>query len=116
MSILPALLVGSGLKPKSPLPLLLVRTSPGFIGREWIETPRMNSLIMAINPSPGFIGREWIETESDHSYRWINVILPALLVGSGLKRHFVVRHNSPPIVLPALLVGSGLKPRCIRNR
>ena len=62
MSILPALLVGSGLKPKSPLPLLLVRTSPGFIGREWIETPRMNSLIMAINPSPGFIGREWIET------------------------------------------------------
>ena len=61
--ILPALLVGSGLKqvttPRTPIRLI----SPGFIGREWIETCVM-----------------WGGAADLY-------VLPALLVGSGLKQH-----------------------------
>ena len=35
--------------------------------------------------SPGFIGREWIETGLFLGDRDIPQLLPALLVGSGLK-------------------------------
>ncbi len=38
VSILPALLVGSGLKPAGVLESSVLAHSPGFIGREWIET------------------------------------------------------------------------------
>ena len=39
--ILPALLVGSGLKPPSAaVDMGAIIYSPGFIGREWIETGR----------------------------------------------------------------------------
>ena len=36
-------------------------------------------------------------------------ILPALLVGSGLKLDNVIRPKNEKLILPALLVGSGLK-------
>ncbi len=61
--ILPALLVGSGLKQPGLLwckhrPI----DSPGFIGREWIETRQTLKHRHGLIYSPGFIGREWIET------------------------------------------------------
>ncbi len=61
--ILPALLVGSGLKPirwqhdATPPP-----HSPGFISREWIETLLLLQGVFNPHHSPGFISREWIET------------------------------------------------------
>ncbi len=39
------------------------------------------------------------------------IILPALLVGSGLKPPAFGRLLLPLVILPALLVGSGLKPQ-----
>ena len=85
--ILPALLVGSGLK---LFPLLKRWAgkvhSPGFIGREWIETCIGFGGFYRLAYSPGFIGREWIETSSDYNWIQNTKILPALLVGSGLKR------------------------------
>ena len=36
--------------------------SPGFIGREWIETMANVHRHRVTQHSPGFIGREWIET------------------------------------------------------
>ena len=58
--------------------------SPGFIGREWIETSFSASLAVMYLDSPGFIGREWIETPPAVAYSHDAAILPALLVGSGL--------------------------------
>ena len=63
--ILPALLVGSGLKLKS---------------RRMANQCPPNS--------PGFIGREWIETAIAARHCNNPCILPALLVGSGLKPTF----------------------------
>ena len=37
--------------------------------------------------SPGFIGWEWIETTILTRVIFIMIILPALLVGSGLKHY-----------------------------
>ncbi len=62
-----------------------------------------------ISDSPGFIGREWIETLVALGTEAELKILPALLVGSGLKprsRHKLIFASR---ILPALLVGSGLK-------
>ena len=60
--ILPALLVGSGLKRCSAGIVDRLAVSPGFIGREWIETMEVIISKKATQFSPGFIGREWIET------------------------------------------------------
>ena len=62
LSILPALLVGSGLK------------------RDECRATGVDKL------SPGFIGREWIETEMSDLQERARDVLPALLVGSGLKQ------------------------------
>ncbi len=87
MTILPALLVGSGLKRVLfHFGMTLTRNSPGFIGREWIETPVATG-------------------KQDHV-----IILPALLVGSGLKLSLKREVAGLRMILPALLVGSGLKP------
>ena len=60
--------------------------------------------------SPGFISREWIETLLQKGRIEKYLILPALLVGSGLKHLPLCRPQHPPHhILPALLVGSGLK-------
>ena len=84
--LLPALLVGSGLKHATPARAVLDIASPGFIGREWIETLLQIVGIVTVVCSPGFIGREWIETWWLIVWlRWALVVLPALLVGSGLK-------------------------------
>ncbi len=61
------------------------RNSPGFISREWIET-RNAVLVLPVSVySPGFISREWIETVATDDNEVSFGILPALLVGSGLK-------------------------------
>ena len=39
--------------------------SPGFIGREWIETTNVSHQHATRKGSPGFIGREWIETRGN---------------------------------------------------
>ena len=63
-----------------------------------------------ISYSPGFIGREWIETLGvGMALTGIAGILPALLVGSGLKRSSLCTKYKQRGILPALLVGSGLK-------
>ena len=62
--ILPALLVGSGLKLRVLPAIATRRRSPGFIGREWIETLHSVATFPLLT-SPGFIGREWIETVGD---------------------------------------------------
>ena len=59
--------------------------------------------------SPGFIGREWIETYSIMPVPLKTSVLPALLVGSGLKPCLVELSAVGYWFLPALLVGSGLK-------
>ena len=65
-----------------------------------------------LNDSPGFIGWEWIETGSEPHHRANGPsILPALLVGSGLKPDGGRRTPLVNKILPALLVGSGLKPK-----
>ena len=66
--ILPALLVGSGLKHGTERQGLRRLYSPGFISREWIETCTWRCLFCPVR-----------------------FILPALLVGSGLK-HVVSTH------------------------
>ena len=50
------------MKQTGSLPAETKRGSPGFIGREWIETVRMLVITSRVLFSPGFIGREWIET------------------------------------------------------
>ena len=132
-NILPALLVGSGLKPAPRWGIFWRVHSPGFIGREWIETYPITPKPPQQNHSPGFIGREWIETRREVVDDLAERILPALLVGSGLKRALSTQTatsstHSPGFIgrewieteysgdmgswcgiLPALLVGSGLK-------
>ena len=62
--------------------------SPGFIGREWIETLIKSANHKKSKSSPGFIGREWIETDTAYPAAAALWILPALLVGSGLKQDY----------------------------
>ena len=85
-TILPALLVGSGLKLICLLPVFPLLDSPGFISREWIETKIITWETECPRHSPGFISREWIETAVLGPVLPLSWILPALLVGSGLKR------------------------------
>ena len=65
VQILPAYLVGSGLKPASSSRRSPIRHSPGLFSREWIETG-------------------WVSRMAGTAF-----ILPAYLVGSGLKRDLV---------------------------
>ena len=62
-SILPAYLVGSGLKPVDDCRWQRRRFhSPGLFSREWIETPISLSSTDNCCNSPGLFSREWIET------------------------------------------------------
>ena len=132
-AFLPALVVWSRLKQAQPMPQPAgCRLSPGFIGREWIETSVAPSVSGAITSSPGFIGREWIETP-DSVYcsaqcknspgfigrEWIETLIEITAHGVSDSPGFIGREwietssswltNSGLTFLPALLVGSGLK-------
>ena len=110
--ILPALLVGSGLKPESPAVKLRTRDSPGFISREWIETMVLAPFEKSLADSPGFISREWIETPGEYPNSVQVDDSPGFISREWIETG--VCHVTPSgdeMILPALLVGSGLKPR-----
>ena len=62
--------------------------SPGLFSREWIETILLGSTSATANDSPGLFSREWIETIFGTASSPQPDILPAYLVGSGLKQPF----------------------------
>ena len=63
--ILPAYLVGSGLKRwRLRKQRIMPHNSPGLFSREWIETPTDIWNTVSGTNSPGLFSREWIETPS----------------------------------------------------
>ena len=67
--------------------LSLLGHSPGLFSREWIETSPVATRTPKQGHSPGLFSREWIETLQHTSAHATQLnILPAYLVGSGLKR------------------------------
>jgi len=65
------------------------RDSPGLFSREWIETFCRSIPAPAKCYSPGLFSREWIETVDAANTNLSAIILPAYLVGSGLKLFLV---------------------------